>query len=205
MNQLVFLPGASGSQGFWQPVLAHLKTDQLSNILAYPGFDGTDPNSAIQNLHDLQEFIAEQIEDDSILIAQSMGGVLATGVALDHPEKVKGLVLLATSGGLNLRQFGCADWRTDYREKFKAVPDWFLQDQTVFDLEQLASLDVPVLLIWGDHDPLSTVQVGQYLEQSLKHAELHIIKGGAHFFATTHPTKVAALIEAYLESLECSE
>lgn len=69
MNQLVFLPGASGSQGFWQPLLAHLKTDQSTKILTYPGFDGVEPNSTIQNLHDLQELITEQIEDDSILVA----------------------------------------------------------------------------------------------------------------------------------------
>ena len=205
MNQLVFLSGASGSQDFWQPLLAHLKTDQSTRILAYPGFDGVEPNSTIQNLHDLQEFITEQIEDDSILVAQSMGGILAVGLALEHPEKVKGLVLLATSGGLDLSQFGCADWRTNYREQFKAVPDWFLQDQTVFSLEQLSSLEIPVLLIWGDQDSLSTVQVGQCLMQNLKHANLHIIQGGDHFFTATHPVQVAELIEAWLESIEWSK
>ena len=119
------LPGASGSRDFWQPLLAHLKTDQSTKILAYPGFDGVEPDSTIQNLHDLQEFITEQIEDDSILVAQSMGGVLAVAIALHHPQKVKGLVLLATSGGLDLSQFGYGDWRIDYREQFKDVPDWF--------------------------------------------------------------------------------
>jgi len=201
MNQLVFLSGASGSQDFWQSLLAHLKTDQSTRILAYPGFDGVEPNSTIQNLHDLQEFITEQIEDDSILVAQSMGVILADGLALEHPEKVKGLMLLATSGGLDLSQFGCADWRTNYREQFKAVPDWFLQDQTVFSLEQLSNLEIPVLLIWGDQDSLSTVQVGQCLMQNLKHANLHIIQGGDHFFTATHPVQVAELIEAWLESI----
>ncbi|WP_180012774.1 alpha/beta fold hydrolase [Acinetobacter sp. YH16031] len=205
MNQLVFLSGASGSQDFWQPLLAHLKTDQSTKILAYPGFDGVEPNSTIQNLYDLQEFIAEQIEDDSILVAQSMGGVLAVGIALHHPQKVKGLVLLATSGGLDLSQFGCADWRIDYREQFKAVPDWFLQDQTEFSLKQLSSLEIPVLLIWGDQDALSTVKVGKCLKQNFKHANLHIIKSGDHFFAATHPVQVAELIEAWLESIEWSK
>lgn len=63
------------------------------------------PNLATQKLYDLQEFVKEKIEDDSILIAQSMGGVLAVGLALKHPQKIKGLVLLATSGGLNLKHF----------------------------------------------------------------------------------------------------
>ena len=199
MNKLVFLPGASGSQHFWQPLRAALTEYTDQQAIAYPGFDGVVPNLAIQNLYDLQEFVKEKIEDDSILIAQSMGGILAVGLALKHPQKVKGLVLLATSGGLNLKTFHCADWRRDYREHFKTAPDWFVQDQTEFSRVQLASLDVPILLIWGDHDPLSTVQLGQYLAGIFKNAKLHIIQGGDHFFASTHADQVAMLIQDYLE------
>ena len=201
MNKLVFLPGASGSQHFWQPLRAALTEYTDQQVIAYPGFDSIVPNLATQKLYDLQEFVKEKIEDDSILIAQSMGGVLAVGLALKHPQKVKGLVLLATSGGLDLKTFHCADWRTDYRELFKTMPDWFEQDQTEFSRVQLASLDVPILLIWGDHDPLSTVQLGQYLAGIFKNAKLHIIQGGDHFFANTHADQVAMLIQDYLEQL----
>ena len=199
MNKLVFLPGASGSQHFWQPLRAVLTKYTDQQVIAYPSFDGVAPNLAIQNLHDLQEFVEKQIEDDSILIAQSMGGVLAVGLVLKHPQKVKGLVLLATSGGLNLQSFHCADWRTDYHEHFKTAPDWFVQDQTEFSRIQLESLDIPILLIWGDHDPLSTVQLGQYLAGIFKNAKLHIIQGGDHFFANSHANQVAMLIQDYLE------
>ena len=201
MNTLVFLPGASGSQHFWQPLRAALTKYPDQQVIAYPSFDGVAPNLAIQNLHDLQEFVEKQIEDDSILIAQSMGGVLAVGLVLKHPQKVKGLVSLATSGGLNLQSFHCADWRTDYHEHFKTAPDWFVQDQTEFSRIQLESLDIPILLIWGDHDPLSTVQLGQYLAGIFKNAKLHIIQGGDHFFANSHANQVAMLIQDYLEQL----
>ena len=201
MTKLVFLPGASGSQHFWQPLRAALTEYTDQQVIAYPGFDSIVPNLATQKLYDLQEFVKEKIEDDSILIAQSMGSVLAVGLALKHPQKVKGLVLLATSGGLDLKTFHCADWRTDYRELFKTMPDWFEQDQTEFSRVQLASLDVPILLIWGDHDPLSTVQLGQYLAGIFKNAKLHIIQGGDHFFASTHADQVAMLIQDYLEQL----
>ena len=201
MTKLVFLPGASGSQHFWQPLRAALTEYTDQQVIAYSGFDSIVPNLATQKLYDLQEFVKEKIEDDSILIAQSMGGVLAVGLALNHPQKVKGLVLLATSGGLNLQSFHCADWRTDYHEHFKTAPDWFVQDQTEFSRVQLESLDVPILLIWGDHDPLSTVQLGQYLAGIFKNAKLHIIQGGDHFFANSHANQVAMLIQDYLEQL----
>ncbi|WP_314137029.1 alpha/beta hydrolase [Acinetobacter lwoffii] len=201
MTKLVFLPGASGSQHFWQPLRAALTEYTDQQVIAYSGFDSIVPNLATQKLYDLQEFVKEKIEDDSILIAQSMGGVLAVGLALKHPQKVKGLVLLATSGGLDLKTFHCADWRTDYRELFKTMPDWFEQDQTEFSRLQLESLDIPILLIWGDHDPLSTVQLGQYLARIFKNAKLHIIQGGDHFFANSHANQVAMLIQDYLEQL----
>ena len=201
MTKLVFLPGASGSQHFWQPLRAALTEYTDQQVIAYSGFDSIVPNLATQKLYDLQEFVKEKIEDDSILIAQSMGGVLAVGLALNHPQKVKGLVLLATSGGLNLQSFHCADWRTDYHEHFKTAPDWFVQDQTEFSRIQLESLDIPILLIWGDHDPLSTVQLGQYLAGIFKNAKLHIIQGGDHFFANSHANQVAMLIQDYLEQL----
>lgn len=201
MTKLVFLPGASGSQHFWQPLRAALTEYTDQQVIAYSGFDSIVPNLATQKLYDLQEFVKEKIEDDSILIAQSMGGVLVVGLALKHPQKVKGLVLLATSGGLDLKTFHCADWRTDYRELFKTMPDWFEQDQTEFSRLQLESLDIPILLIWGDHDPLSTVQLGQYLARIFKNAKLHIIQGGDHFFANSHANQVAMLIQDYLEQL----
>jgi pimeloyl-ACP methyl ester carboxylesterase len=198
MNQLVFLPGASGSRNFWQPLITSLQPEHYQ-ILAYPGFDGVEAHADLRNLGELQQYLSGQIADDSILIAQSMGAVLAVGLALSQPEKIKALVLMATSGGLNLQPFGCTDWRTNYREQYQQVPDWFLKDQTEFSAEQLAQIKVPVLLLWGDQDPLSHVTVGQYLSEIFENAQLHVIQGGDHLFAASHADQVAMLIQGYLE------
>ncbi|ATO21045.1 alpha/beta hydrolase [Acinetobacter sp. LoGeW2-3] len=201
MNQLVFLPGASGSRNFWQPLITSLQPKHYQ-VLAYPGFDGVEAHPDIQNLGGLQQYLSTQIADDSILVAQSMGGVLAAGSALTQPEQVKALVLIATSGGLNLQGFGCADWRTDYREQYSQVPDWFVTDQTVFSAEQLAQIKVPVLLIWGDQDPLSTVAVGQYLSNVFGNALLHVIQDADHQFASSHAEQVSKLIQSFFEKLK---
>lgn len=201
MNQLVFLPGASGSRNFWQPLITSLDPEHYQ-VLAYPGFDGVETHPDIQNLGDLQHYLSVQIEDDSILIAQSMGGVLAVGLALSQPEKVKALVLIATSGGLNLKDYGCADWRTDYREQYQHVPEWFVADQTEFSVKQLAQIQVPVLLLWGDQDPLSTVAVGEYLVEVFENARLHVINGGDHLFASSHAEQVGKLIHPFLKQLK---
>lgn len=201
MNPLVFLPGASGSRNFWQPLIGYLKPEHYQ-VVAYPGFDGLAPKPEIQSLADLQHYLSAQIADDSILIAQSMGGVLAVGLALSQPEKVKALVLIATSGGLNLQPYGCTDWRTDYREQYQHVPDWFVTDQTEFSAEQLAQIKVPVLLLWGDQDPLSTIAVGEYLAEVFETARLHVIQGGDHLFASSHAEQVGQHIQPFLKQLK---
>ncbi len=92
MNQLVFLPGASGSQGFWQPLRAAALTEYPDQqVIAYPGFDGVTPNVAIQNLYDLQELVNRQIQDDSILIAHVDGRCTGSWVSAEaFRKKLKG-------------------------------------------------------------------------------------------------------------------
>lgn len=43
------------------------------------------------------------------------------------------------------------------------------------------------------------------LKAKFETANLHIIQGGDHFFAATHPVQTAELIEAWLEPIEWSK
>ena len=49
MKKLIFLPGASGSVDFWQPLIDLLPTQHEKQIIAYPGFGGYAKNQDIQN------------------------------------------------------------------------------------------------------------------------------------------------------------
>lgn len=61
----------------------------------------------------------------------------------------------------------------------------------------MADLHMPVLLLWGDADPISPIRVGQRLAELLPRAELHIIPGG-HDLGFTHADEVASLIDRHL-------
>ncbi|MGC4092934.1 MAG: alpha/beta fold hydrolase, partial [Polyangiaceae bacterium] len=61
------------------------------------------------------------------LFAQSMGGVIATQVALQKPDLVKSLVLSVTSGGIDVAALGGVDWRARFRRQNPNLPDWFLE------------------------------------------------------------------------------
>ena len=193
---LIFLPGASGNTAFWQPVIQHLPQDNSTIVVAYPSFGGYPDDVDVQSFESLQDDVLNQIQQPSVVIAQSMGGIFAVQAALQRPEQVRALVLVATSGGIDLSPFQLADWREDYQQSF-TVPDWFIQHQS--DLtDSLEHIRCPVLLIWGDADQISPVAVGQFLNCQIPHAELHIVSQGQHDLVYVHAEHVAQLIQNFL-------
>ena len=205
LENLIFLPGASGNIEFWQPIISLLSPDYAKKIIAYPEFGGVPAQADIQNFDDLQQYVIHSIhrfseQQPSIVVAQSMGGVFAVQMALKHPKQVKALVLVATSGGIDLSPFHVVDWREDYQLNF-SVPDWFVNHRSALDHE-LNKIQCPVLLIWGDQDQISPVSVGRYLEKQFKQARLEIIEGGHHDLAFEYAKQVADLIEGFIQSIQ---
>ena len=197
---ILFLPGASGNRDFWRPVSDRLRHPATRRFIGYPGLGGMPVEEEVSRFDDLITRVTRAMTGPVDLIAQSMGGVIAVRAALERPELVRRLVLSVTSGGIDLSSFGAADWRAGFRAQNPTAPRWFTDDRT--DLTaRLAEIRVPVLLLWGDADPISPPFVGERLSSLLPHAELHIIEGGTHDFANSRAYKVAPLIDKHLASL----
>lgn len=198
---LIFLPGASGNTEFWQPVIEKLPQHQNGDktVIAYPEFGGYPSHIDVNSFTDLQHYVLDQIQQPCMIIAQSMGGIFAVQAALQKPKLVKALVLVATSGGIDLSPFDVADWRTDYQQTFK-VPDWFIHQQPHLD-DVLYKIACPVLLIWGNTDAISPVAVGKYLHSKIGSSTLHIIKNGQHDLAYVYVDEVAEYINKFISQL----
>ena len=195
----IFLPGASGNTEFWQPLITLLPKQYDKTIIAYPSFGGYPEHVNVNSFLDLQHYVLDQVSQPSIIVAQSMGGIFAVQAALQKSEQVEALVLVATSGGIDLSSFNLANWREDYQQTFD-VPDWFIQPQVYLD-DLLYKIECPVLLIWGDADPISPVAVGQYLHGKIILSELHVIRQGQHDLAQVQADQVAVLLEAFIEKI----
>lgn len=201
MNNLIFLPGASGSTTFWHPLIEKLPQHYQTKIIGYPGFGDTPQSLEVKSFEDLTNHVVDQINEESVIVAQSMGGIFAVAAALQKPQLVKGLVLIATSGGINLERFNVQDWREAYRQTFLKYPDWFITTNANYE-EFLSDINIEILLIWGDQDPVSPVEVGTYLNQIFKNSRLHIVKGGDHQLAEKHADEVATQIKDYLKKMK---
>jgi pimeloyl-ACP methyl ester carboxylesterase len=198
MRSIVFLPGAGGRRGFWQPVANRLADCGPALCFAWPGFGDVAAEPEIGTLHDLYGWLLARLPDGEWnIVAQSMGGVLAARLAIEHPGRVRRLVLCATSGGLDVAALGGSNWRAEYLAELPGVPDWFVTDRT--DLSaRLPSITSPTLVLSSDVDPVSPLAVGQALTALIPRARLAVVSGGSHAFAHEEPDQVAQLIRAHI-------
>jgi pimeloyl-ACP methyl ester carboxylesterase len=201
MPPIVCLPGAGGTVTFWKPV-----ADQLTELglgpavrFGWPGFGDEPRDERIRSVADLVAWVlARMPPGECDLVAQSMGGVVAALIALEHPDRVRRLVLCTTSGGVDVAALGAADWRAGYRAEMAHVPDWFVVDRTDITA-RLPGIRAPTLVLYGDDDPLCPEAVARFLASRIPGAQLVCIRGGDHMLAHNRADQVAPLIRAHLE------
>lgn len=196
-TRVLFLPGAAGDAAFWAPVRDRLPQPLDAVLLAWPGLGAVPARADVKSFDDLVRLTLAQMARPVDLVAQSMGGVVAALATLARPDRIRRLVLVATSGGVDVARFGAQDWRPGYRAHYPDAAPWI--GQTRIDLtDRIPSITAPTLLIWGDRDPISPVDVGRHLATLLPAAELVVIPGGDHSLARDRADEVAPLIARHL-------
>jgi len=196
-QRVVFLPGALGAAEFWHPVGALLPPAWEKVYLSWPGAGDQTPAPDVRSFDDLVRLVENTLRAPTDLVAQSLGGVVAVRVASRNPEIVRRLVLVATSGGLDVVGLGGSEWRDDYRRTYPHAADWLTRERADHTPE-LTRIAAPTLLLWGDSDPISPVAVGEHLRSLLPDGRLQVIAGGTHDLAVQRAGAVAEAIASHL-------
>ena len=194
---LVFFPGAGGRVAHLRPIAERLAHRRTTYLCEYPGLGGVAPDPNLHSLADLQRHVLASLPEQFDLVTMSMGGVLALRIALAHPTRIRKLVLMATSGGVDMVALGGIDWRETFRRVQPNAPSWFLEDRTDVTPE-LDHIPHPTLLIYGDADLIAPPRVGHLLHEGLPNARLEIIPDATHDLEIDHPDLIASFIEAHL-------
>jgi pimeloyl-ACP methyl ester carboxylesterase len=197
-RRLLFLPGAGADPAFWRALGEQLPASWNKHYFGWPGLGDQPPDPAVNAIGDLVAMVEAQLWPGPVdLLAQSMGGVAAMLVALRNPGQVRRLVLTATSGGVDTADLTRFDWRANYRREYPNAAAW-ITDERIDLTAQIPTIACPTLLLWGDHDPISPVVVGERLLALLPDATLHVAVGGEHDLAVTHASELAPLVAAHL-------
>jgi pimeloyl-ACP methyl ester carboxylesterase len=183
-----------------RPIAERLAAGRETILCGYPGLGGLAPDPALRSMADLQAHLLGRLPSRFDLVTMSMGGVLALRIALEHPERLRRLILMATSGGVDVAALGGVDWRGGLRQAQPNGPDWFVEDRTDVT-PQLARIPHPTLLIYGDADPIAPPGVGHLLQRNLPDARLEIIPNATHDLEIDHPELISAMIDAHLRKL----
>jgi 3-oxoadipate enol-lactonase len=164
----------------------------------------------------------EQVGPPVHLGGFSMGGHTALELAAERPELIRSLMLV----GVSVREHdGLKGWRAQFHPDHleKHYPYWAktlaklhrplggedawrdvcLRDsqgmRVDVDLDRLAAIDAPVLLIRGDRD--STVQIEQYAElrATFSNSEEAVVPAGGHDVQLTRAHLVKPLLRDFYE------
>lgn len=105
-QDIVLLHGMKFQAATWQELgTLEFLTDSGNRSLAVdmPGF-GRTPECALEQDNVLAEFVHKETTGRPVLVGPSMGGRIALEFALNHPEKVSGLILVGAVGVEENRQ-----------------------------------------------------------------------------------------------------
>jgi len=198
MSNIVYLPGTSGHGSFWDPVAEHVRAEhQLT--LDWPGLGGNPADPAVRSIDELQEMVVNTIAEPSVLVGQSMGGYVAARIALARPDLVTHLVLAVTSAGIDRAALGLPAWAPSLGPGDSDDVEWVTAPHAPLD-DQVATLKMPVLLIWASRDEISPLPIGQRLNQLIPQSKLVTFDTDDHWVARVQARAVAAEINTLLSN-----
>jgi pimeloyl-ACP methyl ester carboxylesterase len=99
---LVLLHGYGESLTTWRAVLDRLAEDHRVIAVDLPGFGGSDkpegPYTLPAMIGWLSDFLDRWTTGGLVLVGHSMGGAIAAGLALERPDRIEKLILIAPAG-----------------------------------------------------------------------------------------------------------
>lgn len=211
-----------GSPGSWDNFIDVMTDTTLLNsfrLIAYnrPGYGENNPGKPERTLKTQADIAAEILKNENvhaIITGHSYGGPVAVRLAIDHPEVVDALVLVAASVDPELEEMYWVQYLFDYQILSWILPDFlYVSNEEVLALESelrkmedhWSQISKPTSIIQGKQDRLVPWQNATYAEQKLMNAKVDtiMIEDADHFIPWSNPgviNKELFRLQQHLES-----
>lgn len=200
----IYLHGLGQNPDSWSKVIEQLEAAEhsmcpdLSELVQ--GQDTT-----YQNLYAAFSAMCDEIEENICLCGLSLGGVLALNYAIEHPEKIKGLVLIATQYKMpkKLLRVQNAIFRFMPKSMFQQMgfgkSDFLKLCNTMMELDfsdSIYKVSCPTLIIYGEKDRANK-NASIELANMLIDAELQVFHGVGHEINIEAPDKLEETLRVF--------
>jgi pimeloyl-ACP methyl ester carboxylesterase len=224
---LVLLHGAFGFAQGWSSILPKLEKSRKVIVVELQGHGHTADRDQPLTYEQMSEDVAELLKQLKVksadLFGYSMGGTVALGVAIRHPELTRKVAILGSNAGPAKDTYEPESYKqfqslpADFAPPMlkgpydKTSPDpsrWPVLVQKVKDLEpafkgysnkDLKAVRSPVLIMMGDRDGVRPEHAVEMYRQ-LPNAQLAIYPRGDHFILFQSPDKVLATLMPFLDA-----
>ena len=204
----IYVHGLGQTPDSWEKTIMQLKAVEYS---VCPNLAELSQGNEVtyRNLYAAFSAACSKLNEPIDLCGLSLGGVLALNYAVEHPEKVKSLVLIATQYKMpkRLLQFQNALFRFMPKSMFQQMgfgkADFLQLCKTMMDLDfsnSLQKVSCPTLVIYGEKDTANK-NASVELADMLDHAELQVISETGHEVNVEAPEKLADVLCAFYKSV----
>lgn len=232
---LLFLHGAGSNAHTWHHQLRHLDAAHSGVALDFPAHGRSGSTEGLPDLEAhvrcLDGFATALRLRPAVLVGRAMGGAVALAFALAHPERVRGLVLVATPATFAIPRASLDTWRDVtmgratqpfamnlfspkvdmavvrecFMEQVKTDPRVRYTDMLACDgidfTARLAALRAPTLVITGRDDHFAPPEKAEDLQRRIAGARLTVIDDAGHMLTSEQPAAFNAAIDAFLTEL----
>ena len=219
---LVLIHGYGVSGQMWSRCLPYLARERQVYMVDLPGH-GRSTMSGAWRLRDVAPVLAQWLRTLALppaaLLGHSMGGAIAVHLAAHAPELIERLVLvdaaclpfaealpvIISRSAHSMLQRGAGSYPlTMLRDILK--PRLRLLWQTAQEIHssdfqaEIASLTLPILIIWGERDILLPLALGKTLAEMVPHATFVTMPKSGHRPPLSQPAEFSRLVLDFLSS-----
>lgn len=200
---IVLSHGVGSDTTVWDALAANLSADHLLAAWDQPGHGTSaaldDPTGYGPGLaYDSLVRVAAPYER-VVLLGHSLGGYLSARYAIDHPERVAALILIATGPG-----FRSPDAREKWNKDVRRMAEKQGRPETLVGLHEdahvmdhLGEIACPTLVIVGSEDA-AFLGATDYIERKIAGSERVTIADAGHMVPSTHGAAIADMTREFL-------